>query len=130
MRIVLSIAVLMILAAGCSGYKPRPEGFGPVNEAKAEERNSYSVHHTVKGNKVYIECFVREGRFGRNEKEIKAGELYITVSVDGKAEMRQFVPAFSMVLDKGYHELALTVHKHKEDESLRKPYIWTVKTGG
>ncbi|MGD7008547.1 hypothetical protein [Metabacillus sp. 84] len=124
--------LIVLFAAGCTNDKPRPEGISgitgtPAASAQELKKGSYSVHHFVKGNTVFVECFFPNGNFGK-KKDLSKGELFITVTVDGKNAQKYFTPAFSIHgLKKGYHEISLEVSAHNEPETVHSPYSWTVK---
>ncbi|MBS2968848.1 hypothetical protein J9317_08765 [Metabacillus sp. KIGAM252] len=124
------ILMLTIFAAGCTNDKPRPKGFAGGAEAKALElrQGSYSIHHFVKGDTVYVECFVPKGNFGVPDKKLKDGELFVTVSIDGNKQKRFMTPAFSISgLKTGYHDILLNVHAYNRPDISHKPRSWTVK---
>lgn len=81
----------------------------------------FSVKSFIRGNDVYVECYVKEYRFSKtNEKEL----VTITVSLDGKKYSEQTTAAFIVKdVPNGNHTLKLDiVNENGEKTGLTKEF--------
>jgi hypothetical protein len=75
----------------------------------------FSVKSFVRGNDVYVECYLKEYRFSKtNEKELAT----ITVSIDGKKYSEQTTAAFIVKdVPNGNHTLKLDIFNESGEKT-------------
>ncbi|WLR43646.1 hypothetical protein LC087_05735 [Bacillus carboniphilus] len=127
-RLVIFISLICCLAA-CTNDKPTPETKFEIDPLKTialsnqvkEVTNmskSFHVNHHVRGNNIYIECYIPNYNFQKDKGRL---QLY----VDGnKAEDVQTAAFVLKDIPKGEHRLKL-IYKRPNQTNLEKE--WSVK---
>lgn len=137
-RLSLLFISLLIFLSACMNDKPKPEGLEetviiPLNNLKIMEQKvkavskpineNMMVRHQVKGNRVYVECFLPNFTFNSRQKR---GDGYLLLTIDGKEIKKIHTAAFMIKgLSKGKHVMKLDLVFH---DSSRKQMSkeWTV----
>lgn len=125
--------VLLLLLASCTNDKPTPEGVTHDTVPTIEVLNmqglssangkktghSMSVRHHVRGNRVYVECYVSHFTFSD-------GSGYLQLSIDGKKVKKLRTAAFVIKdLSKGKHQIKVELVKNNHSKQVLKKE-WTV----
>lgn len=138
-RFILLVACLGIIS-GCTSEKPRPKGnvevsplqITALNEealevVSQERKRTMTVNHHIKGNNVYVECFVSNFSFIGNKLTKKNGEGHINVYVDGNKVDEISTAAFVIKgLNSGVHTIQIEL-VHNDSTSYQMKKIWKVK---
>jgi hypothetical protein len=118
----------MLFLSACRNDMPEPEVkkekeasvYAPVNlqvvqasKKVANKEEDIRVHHTVRGNNVYVECKVSTVSF-RKDSSKKTGKILL--EIDGK-DRREFSSAAFVVgnLKPGTHKMKLSVVSHANE---------------
>ncbi|WP_243289993.1 hypothetical protein [Bacillus sp. FJAT-47783] len=120
---------LLVLLAGCTNDKPTPEGVTHdtvptievlnMQELSHSTDQSMSVRHHVRGNRVYVECYVSHFTFSE-------GNGYLQLSIDGNKIKRLRTAAFVIKdLSKGKHQIKVELVKNDHSKQVLKKE-WTV----
>ncbi|MRX71707.1 hypothetical protein GJU40_05900 [Bacillus lacus] len=122
MKKYITMLAVLLVAAGCTNDKPRPETIveaAAVENVKMRAKDELIVKHEVRGSTVYIECFVPNYRFSSSSDTSDPKEGFIKLWIDGKQSEEIFTAAFMMKnVPKGYHtitvEFVSSATKHTE----------------
>ncbi|WP_051475546.1 hypothetical protein [Bacillus sp. J37] len=141
-RFVLIFACLLCILSGCVEDKPRPEGsmsVVPLDIVEASESAievsslkqpiDIVVNHHVRGQNIYVECYIPSFTFKEKGGANVNGEGHIQVYVDGKRVDEISTAAFIIKgLEKGKHHLMIeVVHNDSSDYQLKKSWNVNIK---
>ncbi|MFC0271166.1 hypothetical protein ACFFIX_06845 [Metabacillus herbersteinensis] len=140
MRHFLLLFACLGVISGCSNEKPRPEGKIEVNPLQItvlreealevvslDQKRVMTVNHHIKGNNVYVECFVSNFSFKGNKQTKKNGEGYLNVYVDGKKVDEIATAAFVIKgLENGAHTIKIEL-VHNDSTSYHIKKTWKVE---
>ncbi|MGG4490646.1 hypothetical protein [Metabacillus idriensis] len=139
MKHFLMLILFLVFLTACTNEKPRPEGDAvPMEisiakrdamEAGAQTGRQLYVNHHIKGQNVYIECFVPNFTFSNEHGKKINGEGYMNLYVDGKKTDEIHTAAFIIKgLKTGTHTISLELlHNDSSKYHLKKTWNVTVQ---
>lgn len=126
MKMLISLCGLLMIVSACGHKMPEPEnkskeagfpGHPSVQAAssKINSDDSFEVKHFIKGNALYVECFLKDFSFTPLSKEQGA---FIRMSLDGREFDDYHRAAFvAKAIPFGKHEVNLEIY----DENGKPP---------
>lgn len=125
MKEFIRIFLALLVVSGFSQYISEPNDYNSLFELKTEAATlsdqDFLVKTFVKGNDVYVECYMKKYRFSQtNDKEW----VTIMVSLDGKKHSEQSTAAFIVKqVPNGKHKIKLDIfNKDRERIGLTKEF--------
>ncbi|WP_078547352.1 hypothetical protein [Litchfieldia alkalitelluris] len=138
------IVLSFFIVAGCTNDKPVPEASYPVEVDFKEdnvseqniqqvstmkvnpERNRLMIQKEVVGKNVYVECFISNFSFRKNNLNEDFG--FIELFVDGKKVDEIMTAAFIIKgLTKGTHLIRVDLNKVSADRTLSEEFEVTIR---
>ncbi len=138
-RFILFLFCVALILTGCSQDKPRPEGGvniiplqvvdkqNPTVEVISQrQKRELTVSHHVRGQNVYVECYVPSFTFRDRAVGKINGEGHVRVSIDGERMDDIYTAAFIVKgLEKGHHQILVEV-VHNDSTSYDMKKSWNV----
>jgi len=141
-RFILFFTCFVWALTGCVEDKPRPEGGisvvplqiidtsqSAIEVVSQKQPRNLVVNHHVRGQNVYVECFVPSFTFKEKGGMKVNGEGHVNVFVDGKRVEEISTAAFIIKgLEKGNHQLKVeVVHNDSSSYNLKKSWNVSIK---
>ncbi|MBD1380961.1 hypothetical protein [Metabacillus arenae] len=138
MKTLFYLFTILVLLAGCTNDKPRPEGHIKANSLHTpngqleaittmqQEKKASQMHikHHVKGRNVYIECFIPNFSLSKRGKD----HGYLQLYVDGKIKDKIHTAAFFIKdLSRGDHQITIEmVSNHSKQNKIKQTIHVTI----
>ncbi|CAG9619836.1 hypothetical protein [Sutcliffiella rhizosphaerae] len=131
MRVIwTSFICILFILTGCKEEQQKPKSMVETDvnvmevlshSSSSNQKMNMRVHHSIKGNDVYLECIVTPNfHFVEGKQEKKHGEGMVVVFLDNK-QIGSFTKGAFVINDipKGKHELTITLlHNDKSEYGI------------
>ncbi|MBA9024989.1 MULTISPECIES: hypothetical protein [Bacillaceae] len=119
MRYFIVVFLIGSLLTGCGNKIPEPENVAMASTDN-EISDPFSVHYFVKGNSIFVECYVKDYSFANhNQKQQTTVYVYMddkkVKSVNTAAFIIKDVPV-------GPHKMRLVIHNKEKKVDLIKQF--------
>ncbi|RFU61173.1 hypothetical protein [Bacillus sp. V59.32b] len=133
MKLLISLCALLMIVSACGQKIPEPEnkskkiGFiehpaAQVASFKINSLEEFEVKHFIKGNSMYVECFLKNFAFSQSSKKRRA---FTRMFLDGRKINDYRTAAFVVkAIPEGKHEVKLEIYdENGKPTGLVKKFI-------
>ncbi|MFS0645060.1 hypothetical protein [Siminovitchia sp. 179-K 8D1 HS] len=126
MKIMAICFMVLLFAGGCAQRLPEPESMKAKASEESQTQKTLTVHRNVKGNTLFIECFVPSISFS-NQSGVKnkgKARLYMNGKFHSEHETAAFIVKD---LPKGVHAIKIEiVNLNSEPVGLSEQFSVTI----